>query len=456
MPMSPLLKFHLALAMAATASPLAKLDVLQMDENTTEKIDGAVERIPNGANLRKVTLPAYDANFQPTSLVIADLIIKKSDNELDARGLQVLFFQPDAMIGGEVKLKTARFFLKEQRLEADKALTLSSAGHGIVTTGQGGVFKLNTRRGFIRGPVFTSLDQSRESTPTTMNARSLPLFVALPLLAQSPQILFAAQPAPLTMEEKIDFERAVSRSYVPNSSGKILWDKADATSANIETSMIGFLTEVGLQKLLLQADAPAAAPDQKSPTAPEKEAAPKPLISQEELTKMLTPSENRFTIRADKGAYFDGTEGHLVYLGNVTLKGRGITMTCHRELKAVFNQPKPKKAEPAKEGGKKDALFGDFQGIGDLKEIIISGQIEVIGKNKDGQPMGGRAEHAVYNAAADRLIMRGGTLVFRNGNTLAFSNDPKAYVTIRLREQTAQLEGDWRAGLPTKELQKDH
>lgn len=457
--MNLFLKIHLALgcAFSALAAPVAQMDMLKNDEEGPKKIGNAVERIPNGANLKKVTLPAYDENFQPTSLLTARLIIKKSDNELDARGLRVIFFRPDAKIGGEVNLEKARFFLKEQRLEAEKALTLSSAGHGIVTTGQGGVFKLNTRRGFIHGPVFTSLDRPQKPKTTMKSSRHFTsLLAALPILAQTPQILTAAQPAPLTAEQKIEFERSVARAYIPNRSGKNLWENADRNSARIDTSLLNFMTEVGLKKLLLQTEAPVEAPNKAVPEG-DQEKAPEPLVTQDELTKLLTPSEDRFTIRADKGAYFDGTEGHLVYLGNITLRGRGITMTCHRELKAIFNQPEAKKpAEPLKKEGEKEDLFGDFQGIGDLKEIIISGEIEVVGKNKEGQPMGAKAENAVYNAAADRLIMRGGTLVFRNGNTIAFSNDPKAYVTLRLREQSAHLEGDWRAGLPTNELQNNN
>lgn len=458
--MSLFFKAHLPIALGCAfsvmAAPVAKMALLKNDIEVPKKIDNAVERIPNGANLRKVTLPAYDENFQPTSLLTARLIIKKSDNELDARGLRVIFFKPDAKIGGEVNLEKARFYLKEQRLEAEKALTLSSAGHGIVTTGQGGVFKLNARRGFIHGPVFTSIDRPQKPKTTMKSSRHLPLLVALPLLAQTSPLLTAAQPAPLTTEQKVEFERSVARAYVPNRSGKILWENADRNSTLIDTSMMNFMTEVGLKKLLLQTDAPVE-PVKKTVPDSEKKAAPEPLVTQAELTKLLTPSEDRFTIRADKGAYFDGTEGHLVYLGNIVLRGRGITMTCHRELKTIFNQPKAKKpADPLKKKGEKEDLFGDFQGIGDLKEIIISGEIEVVGKNKEGQPMGAKAENAVYNAAADRLIMRGGTLVFRNGNTIAFSNDPKAYVTLRLREQSAHLEGDWRAGLPANDLQKNN
>lgn len=459
------LKLHFTLAascsFAVLGAPVAQMDMLKNDEDIPQEIDNAVERIPNGANLRNVTLPAYDENYQPTSLVTAQLIIKKSDNELDARGLRVLFFRPDAKIGGEVNLEKARFFLKEQRLEAENALTLSSAGHGIVTTGQGGIFKLNSRRGFVHGPVFTTLDRPQQEKSTMKSSRHLSLLAALPFLAQAPQILSAAQPTPLSTEQKIEFERSVARAYIPNRSGKTLWENAERNSAHIDISMLNFMTEVGLKKLILQTDAPAATTKKSSPPPPSdakngEHVAPDPLITQDELTKLLTPSKDRFTIRADKGAYFDGTEGHLVYLGNIVLKGRGITMTCHRELKTIFNQPEAKKpAEPTKKEGEKEDLFGDFKGIGDLKEIIISGDIEVIGKNKEGKPMGAKADNAVYNAAADRLIMRGGPMVFRNGDIISFTDDPKAYVTLRLREQSADIQGDWITGLPANELQKE-
>ncbi|MGE9266927.1 MAG: hypothetical protein ACQKBY_02425 [Verrucomicrobiales bacterium] len=452
-------------ALLTAALPANPLNLADMEE--PEDIDDAVERIPDGANLRQVTIPAYDENLRPTSLVTAGLIIKKNDQLLDARDLRVIFFKPDATIAAQVGLSKARFHLASQRLDAEGHLVLSAAGRGIITRGNGGIFKLNTRRGFIHGPVDTLLDRPDTKTPNAMTpTRPRQLAAALPLLLAFPHTLTAAPPTPLTTQELIDFERAVAPAYIPDRDSAKLWEKITERSSRIDQSMLSFLTEAGLQNLTLQTTAPAETAKAESnetpvtettetpnPRSTETPATP-PLISQEKFTELLTPGENRFTINATKGAYFDGTQGHLVYLGNVTLRGRGITMTCNRELKAIFNQPeapKEKKATP-KNG---DDLFGDFKGVGDLKEIIISGQIEVTGKNEQGQPMGGRADNAVYNAAADRLILRGGTLVFRNGDQIAHSNDPNAYAAIRLREQSVHLDGKWNIGLPTTDLKPE-
>lgn len=412
---------------------LILLSSLLRGQEVPPKASNAFQRIPDGANLRDVTLPSYGADRQPISLLTAQLLIKDSETLLKGEGLALRLFGPTGEVTHKLAIAKGVLNVSSQRLDSSEEVLVVAENKQFALWGAGGVFDLQKQKGLIKGPVKTAF--SSKSSPRTP-------VIPLSFLLRPLNLLVAAPPPPLSVSEKLRFERTLAETSSPPASPITSWADSQKAGQTLKSAAENYLTEIGEQGRLISAPAPADEALEAAPLADQSQ----PLISQKELTELLSPAADRLLIETDQGLYFDATKGHLVYLGNVILRSEGLILKCREDLRILFEVAKN---DPELES---DGPFGDFQGIENLKQVIAKGQVEVKGTNKQGQPMGGRAENAVYNAATDQLILRGGDLIFRNGDTIAFSNDPEAYVTINPRAQTARLDGNWRAGVPTQDL----
>lgn len=233
-----------------------------------------------------------------------------------------------------------------------------------------------------------------------MKLRHLLTITAIP-------ILVAAPPPRVTDEELARFERLV-KVKAPFDLGALEgYEKGKALGNASSKRIADFLSLVGQSALISQLNAP-------TPAGEEADDPLKGLFEAEPDTLLITCS---------KGIYLDGEKYEIDYMGKVKIEGKGLAMTCDKQLKALFYPPEKKAAEKetVEQEGKQDPL-AKFGGFGDLKQFIVSGNVRVNGKSEDGQKVYMGGDNALYEMSKDgelensMITFRGKKLGFMRGD----------------------------------------
>ncbi|MDA7629687.1 hypothetical protein N8670_02495, partial [Akkermansiaceae bacterium] len=349
---------------------------------TEKKEDSAMSRLPVGATLTNVSVPRFNDKKRRTSLLTAKTMSVESGEELKGKDLTIYLFDKEQKVSSTAKMAAATYLVNKEQLAATGELLLRATNDEFLARGQSGLLALSSRQGILLGRAETMFLQKEKKPKKT--AMTLPTSIA-PLLAGL-QMLTAAPPL-VTTEELVEFEKQVAPRIIPNIDPRADVEQAEENEANLTQRLANFLSLVGQSRVLAQAAAPVA-----------------PEVPFEDLFK---PNKKRIIIKAD-GFYFDGENSEFSYLGNTTLTGRGITMTSKEGMKVLFDPPKEKQVAKKDEAD----LLGGFKGIGEMKQFTATGGIEINGKDKDGQPIRVRGSRAVYDAKAQKIILRGSNLSF--------------------------------------------
>jgi hypothetical protein len=222
------------------------------------------------------------------------------------------------------------------------------------------------------------------------------------LLAVIP-ILFAAPPARVTDKDLARFERLVTPKERPDLGAIESYEKAEAHNKAAAKRMVDFLDSAGQPTLISQPDSPAPSQDK----------------IEDPLKGLFEPEPDTLLISCSKGIYLDGESYEIDYLGKVKIQGKGLTMTCDKQLKAIFYPPEKKEAEkklPSEES-KKDPL-AKFGGFGELKQFTAGGNVRVNGKTEDGQKVYMGGDNALYEMSKGGEL-ENSTITFR-GKKIGF------------------------------------
>ncbi|MGJ8694869.1 MAG: hypothetical protein ACSHYF_01005 [Verrucomicrobiaceae bacterium] len=388
-----------------------------------------MSRLPIGATLSGVSIPRFDEQKRRASLLTAKVMVVESAAQLKGEDLVLRVFDRDQQISGTASMDFATYLVEKEQIVADGELLIKSTKDEFIARGQGGILTLNSRQGLLLGPaatMFLNPDKKRQAmnSPKTL----------LPFLAGI-QLLVAAPPVAIPVEELIEFERQAAPRIVPPFESSRAMAAAAKKEQDLLTRLTAFLGAIGQSQLLSQQE---AAPDVAEPAIP--------------FEDLFIPNKDRIVIEASRGIYFDGENQEVVYMGRISLKGKGMTMTCTDGMKALFDPPK-EEAKPKEDDNADDNPFGGFKGLGELSQFSANGNIEIKGKGKKGEPILVRGERAVYDAKKEQLIIRGDALSLRLGGAGARSKDKNAYLVIKLlggNNISAQTEGNWLFGLPGK------
>ena len=324
-------------------------------------------------------------------------------------GLLLYLFDKEEKINATAKIDTANFLLEEERLLANGNIHLQSTDKAFEIKSEGGIFQLPTRRGLFLGPGYTLItDPPKKNTAVNFH----PL---LPLTA-SLQLLIAVPPPEITAEELSRFERMVAPRLIPASDVDEVQAAADAENLKVAKRLTNYLATIGKTELLTQINAPVVIDP----------------LKEEEL------KDNQTSIEFDGGAYFDGDNLEVVYLGNIVLKRTTFTMTCNRDLKVILEEAVENKEKKDDKKEKKST----FAGLGELKQLTASGNLEVEAVDEKGKKIVMKGDRALYDKSKESLLVRGDNLFFRQGNTFARATHKDAYISAKFdgkRIKNAQL-----------------
>lgn len=407
------------LTLSILAATLVKGQVVGEQQDTN-----VLSRLPIGAILTKVSIPRFDEKKRRTSLLTAGIMEVISSDNLRGENLVIRLFNKEQKVSSTAIMAEANYLIEKEQLHATGELIMRSTEDKFLARSQGAILSMNIRQGLLLGPCETMFLQKEPPKKISMHQ----LETVLPLLT-SIQLLAAAPPPEVTTDELVDFERRTAPIIAPAFEGPELLAQAINAEASINARLTTFLQVAGQTNLITQ--------------EPAKRAADTPFET------LFKPNEQRIVISSSKGLYFDGETQELAYLGKINLKGRGMTFTCTKGMKAFFSQPQKK---VSKEGAENEsAAFGNFSGIGELQQFTALGDINLAGHDKKGQLIQVRGDRAVYDQKKQTVIIRGNGISFRIGNIAARTEDKDAYVVIRLlggANLSLQSEGNWQGTLP--------
>ena len=403
-----------------------QLPAFAEEEEDEKKSNSILTRVPIGATSTNVTIPSYDKHQKRASLLTAEIVVVDSAAKLSAQGLLLHLFDKEEKINATAKIKTANFLLEEERLLANGNIHLQSANKAFEMKSDGGIFQLPTRQGLFHGPGYTLVTDPPKKN-TAMNLHPL-----LPLTA-SLQVLIAIPPPEITAEELSRFERMVAPRLVPASDVDEVQAATDAENLKVAKRLTNYLATIGKTELLTQIKAPVVVN----------------LLNEEEL------KDNQTSIEFDGGAYFDGDNLEVVYLGNIVLKRTNFTMTCNKDLKVILEEAVENKEKKGNKNEKKSA----FVGLGELKQLTASGNLEVEAVDEKGKKIVMKGDRALYDKSKESLLIRGDNLFFRQGDTFARATHKDAYISAKFdgkRIKNAQLsKNGWKIQFTDPEKKKN-
>lgn len=401
-------------------------------DNKVTKDEDARFRIPLGAVISDVTLPYYDKNRRQVSLLTAvEMTVKAADpleepdedpdkvRRLQGTDLKLWLFDKKGAIRSTTTIPQAEYNVGTEQLEAFGTLLMRGAGNSYAARANGGIFSLETGKALLLGPATTIFERpQKEDKESKEPTTSMNLHPILPLTAAI-QLLTAAPPMEIPAEELAEFERLVAPRLIPVPDGKETFDEADLLNEAVAKRLAEYLTSVGKIDLLTQIKTPVA-------TSGEKDI----------FEKIFEVGPNQIRIDCDNGIYVDGTNYEIVYLGNIKLVGQGVTMSCKKDLKVIFDpppeekkegkkdkkageatEPKEEKKDDKSEKKEDDDPLGSFGGFGDLKQFTASGDIRLSGVSK-GKKFYLGGDRALYQTSGEgksevaTITLRGDKLAF--------------------------------------------
>jgi hypothetical protein len=117
----------------------------------------ATSLLPSGSELKGVMLPRYDENHRQIGLLKVELMKIIDADQIDGKTISIELFNPDKSPRASINLVQATLYQKKELIVAKEPVTLRSelmttCGSGLCYSFTGG-----SGKGFISGPVTTTL-----------------------------------------------------------------------------------------------------------------------------------------------------------------------------------------------------------------------------------------------------------------------------------------------------------
>lgn len=380
--------------------------------------------LPDGSILKDVVMPSYDEKLRLTGTLRAKELVIVNRRLIDAKELEIRFFNPDESLRGYIAMSKARYNDRRDLLRSRDPVSLESSD--LTARGSGIDFDVARNRGILHGPVPAEFNANLSTTMHTPPTRRgfaagamlMASTLAVPAEPLDPEVaarreamlLDAARLEQIAEDAAPAGERLAAEG---EAAGRAIAEAGQASSA-ADTALNAFLQAAALKTLLAE-EAPAAS----GGDVPAPEVAPDPL---------------RTRITSDGGAFFDPPSGLLLFLKNIVVRDPRIDLTASEELK-VFFDPKPEEEDKAEEAAaeedKKDALISGAK-FGNPTRIVATGVVVIDYKPEDPNDprIKASARTVIYNLKDEEIILRGGSpWIIRDGEPVrVLGND--AYIRV--------------------------
>ena len=388
----------------------------------SKELSPTLEVLPLNSTLSKVTIPRYDKNKKCVAYLKADLMEVLADGEpigeeqpimVDCTGIKLRMSPQDAAFGSvHVDMQRARYRVTPGVLTVQEKITANSSR--FIINGEGGVFHLDSHRGFVFGPLDCKIYPEPIAEAHIMTPPTLALLASTSLILAEPQF------NPPTQAELLQVERAA----LPKETSILAQESRTAqtlvqqekVSQDADERLLAFTQSVDSQSLTLLIQ---------NPPTPQAAPQPRPEIKDPDLT-----------INCDGGCFFDGDENLLVLLRNVIVKDSSFTLKAKEELKVLFlSEPKAGKEEKPKEEKPEEGDLPDLKmSISGVKSLVASGGVNFSGVDEKGNPVEASADTAFYDDQNKVLILKGGkpSFWFQQGKLQVHQQAENANASLRV------------------------
>lgn len=351
-----------------------------------------LEVLPLNSTLREVTIPRFDKDLKRVAYLKSDLMEILADGEkvdgrqnimVDCTGIRLRM--PSFNDSGDihVDMNRARYRITPGVLTVREKITVNSDRFALV--GSGGVFHLDSRRGFLFGPLDCEIFAEPQPQANLMNHKPALAFFASASLSAQETVYKPTSQAELLEIDRLALSSAGSIEREESLNSDFLAGQlAEATNADELLGEFSRQVDSNSLNLLIQ-----------NPPKPAPAAAAQPPIKDPSLT-----------IHCDGGGFFDGNANVLVFLRNVVVKESRFTLKAAEEMKVFFSEAPPKEGEKPKDDDRPDLS------IGDVKTLIATGGVNFTGVDQDGNPIEATAQTASYDEASRKLILKDGKPTF--------------------------------------------
>ena len=401
-----------------------------------EKLGPMMNNLPAGSMLREVRIPIFDKRLERMALLQSSFLKVITKRDLVAENITLRYFQDDSILL-RMKMKSADFSLTTGVLKAHQAVNLDT--EKLKGLGTGGVFHLESRSGFIRGPALTRLtseslkqterpdreheaDSSERSSPAELSALATAFTGPEGLTGRERRIIDSLLES---RTKSVIANRAPTRNFMTQSRQFI---------GRADTDLRSFSNTVEIPEARLLGGAPNSPPE---PIRPE--------LKHGEL--MIT---------AEGGIFLNPQRGHISYLRNIQIHDPRFTLSGGGHLKVFFppqeltkaikeanQQPAAGEIDP--ERGRGEVPTKTFSELVDPYLFVVSGGVRLELNDPSGinSPLVATGETVVIDRRTGDIVLQGGTPSIKRGLDSLTAKDPDLYLRIYENGDIYAEEGPW-------------
>ncbi len=413
-----------------------------LEKNSSElpyqKLGPIMDNLPAGSMLKEVRIPVFDKKLRRMALLQSRFLKVRTKRDLIAENIALRYFHDDSVLI-RMEMESADFSLATGVLRAHQAITLDA--EKLKGQGTGGVFHLESRAGFIRGPVSTRMagTNRRDADPATSEEQAAPpASPPLPVDLSELATTFTG-PEDLTSSERrlVDtLLQSRTKSVVANRAPtRNFMTQSRQSSGRADTDLRSFshTVEIPESRLLAQIRG------KDSNTLPH-----------------LQPSADEILITAEGGMFLNPERGHISYLRNVEVAESRFTLTCAGHLKVFFppqaltkairDSKIPEEGDKGSQGkSRSDQRGKTFSELVDPYLFVISGGVRMTLRDPSGEkpPAIATGETAVIDRRTGDIVLQGGTPTIKQGSNSLTAGSPDLYLRIYQNGDLYAEEGLW-------------
>ena len=434
---SPLLLALVLFGTGPERAPAQKEPEGKNPELPYQKLGPIMDNLPAGSMLKEVRIPVFNKKLERMALLQSDFLKVLTKRDLRAENIALRYFQDDSVLI-RMRMSSANFSLNTGILRAHKVITLR--GGKIRGQGAGGIFHLESRSGFLRGPVSTLLaasDNPKGNPPASEKNEHPPENPLSPAGLSELATAFTG-PEGLTGTErrKIDTllqsrtrsvlaNRAPTRNFMTQS-------RQSSGKADADLRSFSHTIQIPESKLL-------------SPVSQGNPVTPPPVKA----------TRGEVLITAEGGMFLNPERGHISYLRNIEVTESRFTLTCAGHLKVFFppqdlskairNSDTSSRDNTLPVGGESREKEKTFSELVDPYLFVISGGVRVALKDPSGRnpPSIATGETAVVNRRTGDIVLQGGTPTIRQGLNSLTAGSPDLYLRLYQNGDFYAEEGLW-------------
>ncbi len=390
-----------------------------------------MDNLPAGSMLKEVRIPVFNKKLERMAVLQSSFLKVLTKRDLTGENFALRYFQDDSVVI-RLHMGSADFSLNTGILRAQEVITLR--GDKLQGQGSAGIFHLESRSGFVRGPVSTRLaapDDQQGNPPATKEKKQPPENpLTPPELGKLATVFTGPEELTGTERRRIDalLQSRTKSVFANRAPTRNFMTQSRQSSGKADTDLRSFSHTVQIPESRLLARVP-----QENHTAP----------AHSEI------AEGEILITAEGGMFLNPERGHISYLRNIKVTESRFSLTCAGHLKVFFppqdlakairnsdKSSKENKTPTENEPGKSTNLEKEktFSELVDPYLFVVSGGVRLTLRDPSGKnpPSIATGETAVVDRRTGDIVLQGGTPTIRRGTNSLTAGRPGAPILLIL------------------------